>query len=160
MSDLDVPGAGIDEREAAGRHLEKELSVLLRRARSLSMTFARQIHPGLDAAEYTLLSALLETGDTRAADLASLFALDKSTVSRQLAEVEAMGLVERRADPLDGRVRVIRLTDVGRERVQAVRERRREWLRGSLQGWSTDELEALARLLESFNASIEAPGDA
>ena len=107
-----------------------------------------------------MLSALLETGETRAADLASLFALDKSTVSRQLAEVEAMGLVERSVNPLDGRVRVIRLTDVGRERVQAVRERRREWLRGSLQGWSTGEVEALARLLENFNASIEAPGDA
>ncbi|HEY9412515.1 MAG TPA: MarR family transcriptional regulator [Jiangellaceae bacterium] len=146
------------DRQGANEHLERELSVMLRRARSMSMTIAREVHEGLDAAEYSLLVLIDESGEMRAADVAERFVLDKSTVSRQLAHVEAVGLVERVPDPEDGRARLVRLTEEGRTRLERVRQQRRIRLRGALEAWPVDDVELLAQLLGRLNTSLERPG--
>ena len=51
----------------------------------------------------------------RVSDLAACVELDASTVSRQIKQLEDKGIVERTADPADGRASLVRLTDDGRE---------------------------------------------
>ena len=56
--------------------------------------------------------------------------LDKSTVSRQVAHLVDLGLVERAADPVDGRAQVLTPSAEGSTRLARIREVRRDPLGG------------------------------
>ena len=144
------------DRQQVHEQLESELTVLWRRVRRLSIALARQVDAGLDVATYGLLSALNDAGDVRAGDLAERFGLDKSTVSRQIAQMEALGLIVRVPDPLDGRARLIRTTDVGRSRVRQLRRARGEWFGSALNQWDAAEVDELVDLLGRLNEALEA----
>ncbi|WP_018686745.1 MarR family winged helix-turn-helix transcriptional regulator [Actinokineospora enzanensis] len=143
-----------DGRETAAQELEQELSKLFGRARSLSLTLAAQVHPGLDGASYSLLVHLGGIGPLRAADMVERTGLDKSTVSRQIARLEELDLIERVADPTDGRARLVQLTELGGARLAEVRADRRKRLRTSLTEWSTPEIEEFSRLLAKLNGDL------
>ena len=131
--------------------LERELSVLLRRARAYSGEIARAVHPDLEAAAYGLLMHVVD-GGARAADLAEYFGIDKSTVSRQVRLLEQLGLLRREPDPADARVLRLVATDEGVRRLQAARDARRHVVESRLQGWDPDDIGRLAGLLARYNA--------
>lgn len=64
--------------------IQREMTVFARRARAS----AGRLHPELSLVSYTLLGHLEERDGCRATDLAAHYALDKSTVSRQVAALE------------------------------------------------------------------------
>ena len=99
MSELDPHAAFVA--------LEREIGLLLRRARAISSRLAGQLHPDLDGAAFGLLALLQDAGPLRASDLVARLGLDKSTVSRQVASLVGLGLVDRSADPDDGRAQVL-----------------------------------------------------
>lgn len=147
-------GAGEDERRRAGQDFERELSKLFGRARSLSLSLAARVHPDLDGAAYALLLHIDDVGPARAADVVERTGLDKSTVSRQLARLVDLGLVERVADPSDGRARLVRLTGSGAARLARVRDDRRRRLRERVAEWPTEDLREFARLLARLNDDL------
>lgn len=72
--------------------------------------------------------ALMELGREEAltqSDLAARLALEKSTVSRLVGELEGRGWVERSRDPSDGRALRLRLTEAGRRAAGELTEARR-----------------------------------
>ncbi|MCE7005253.1 MarR family winged helix-turn-helix transcriptional regulator [Kibdelosporangium philippinense] len=142
------------ERESATRALERELSVLIGRARSISLSLAARVHPELDAACYAMLLHLGDIGPVRAADVVERTGLDKSTISRQIARLEELELVERVADPHDGRARLVQLTDGGTERLATVRNDRRARLHAILDRWPTDEITTFSDLLGKLNQDL------
>jgi DNA-binding MarR family transcriptional regulator len=146
-----IPSTG---RETAARALERELSVLFGRARSVSLSLVARVHPELDSASYALLLRLDDCGPVRAAEVVGLTGLDKSTVSRQLGRLEELDLIERVADPSDGRARLIQLTKTGSNRLASVREDRRRQLRARFESWSTDDLQSFATLLGRLNDDL------
>ncbi|MGZ4516898.1 MAG: MarR family transcriptional regulator, partial [Mycobacteriaceae bacterium] len=81
--------------------VEHEMAVLFRRARSFSRELAREVHPGLEPAAYALLLRVEELGSVRLTDLASFYGVGKPTVSRQLALMQELGLVQRVEDASD-----------------------------------------------------------
>src|SRR3954466_6817559 len=89
--------------DAAVETIQREMTAFARRARAS----AGRMHPELSLVSYTLLGHLEDSGGCRATDLAAHYALDKSTVSRQVAALERARLVERRLDPDDHRVQVL-----------------------------------------------------
>ncbi|MEU1406701.1 MarR family winged helix-turn-helix transcriptional regulator [Streptomyces sp. NPDC005728] len=97
--------------ETAVETIQREMTIFARRARAS----AGRMHPELSLVSYTLLGHLEECGGCRATDLAAHYALDKSTVSRQVAALERAGLIERRLDAEDHRVQVLHLTEAGQE---------------------------------------------
>jgi DNA-binding MarR family transcriptional regulator len=131
--------------------LERELAVLLRRARAISVQIAREVHPDLDPAAYGLMVRLDATGGERATELAAYVGVGKSTVSRQLAALEQLGLVERTTDSADARAMVVRLSTEGARRLRRVRAARGERFRRLLAAWPTDDVDRLAGLLHRFN---------
>lgn len=143
-----------EPRDSAAHDLERELSVLFGRARSVSLTLAAQIHPGLDAACYAMLLHLGDISPVRAADVVERTGLDKSTVSRQIARLEELGLIERVADPTDGRARQVQLTEVGTHRLDTVRTDRRARLRAIFDSWSTDDITSFSALLAKLNRDL------
>lgn len=146
--------AGTD-RQRVHKQLEAELSILWRKVRRLSIAFVREAGDGLDVAAYTLLAGLSEGGDIRAGDLAERFGMDKSTVSRQIAQMESLNLIQRVTDPVDGRARLIHITDEGRDRIRQMGEARGRWLRSALEPWPAEDVDRLAELLGRLNVSLE-----
>ncbi|MFI9756940.1 MarR family winged helix-turn-helix transcriptional regulator [Streptomyces sp. NPDC051963] len=137
-------GAGAD---TAVETIQREMTAFARRARAS----AGRMHPELSLVSYTLLGHLEESGGCRATDLAAHYALDKSTVSRQVAALERTGLIERRLDPEDHRVQVLHLTEAGRDILAQVTESRRAAFRERLADWPEEDLERFAAYLERYN---------
>ncbi|MET7569009.1 MarR family winged helix-turn-helix transcriptional regulator [Streptomyces sp. NPDC005492] len=128
--------------------IQHEMTTFARRARAS----AGRLHPELSLVSYTLLGHLEERDGCRATDLAAHYALDKSTVSRQVAALLRAGLVERRLDPEDHRVQVLHLTDAGRRILAQVTENRQAAFRERLAGWPEEDLARFAGYLERYNA--------
>ena len=133
-------------------HLERELGVLMRRARSFSGQLAREVHPDLEPGAYAILVRLADTGGARLTDLAGWFGVGKPTMSRQVAVLERLDLVGRVEDPDDARAQVLSLTDLGSRRLGAARTARRDRFRALLGAWPDADVRTLGDLLHRFNA--------
>lgn len=144
--------------DAAAEAVERELTALLRRARTRGNRAARELDARLDGSAYAALARIADAGPMRAQSLACKLGLDKSTVSRMLGTLTELDLVERVPDPTDGRAFLVRLTTTGRDRVDAVRTNRRAELQSLLAAWPVEDQEKFARLLAAFNAADSEAG--
>jgi DNA-binding MarR family transcriptional regulator len=131
--------------------VEQELAFLLRRARGTWGAIAREVHPDIGAAAYGIMLHLQQSGGARMTDIAAYFGIGKPTISRQLALLERIGLVERAEDTEDRRSVRVHLTETGSTRLAAAQNARRERFRGMLAAWPTDDVETLGRLLHQLN---------
>jgi DNA-binding MarR family transcriptional regulator len=143
------------ETATAVETIQREMTVFARRARAS----AGRLHPELSLVSYTLLGHLEERDGCRATDLAAHYALDKSTVSRQVGALERAGLIERRQDPEDHRVQVLHLTGTGRRILGQVTVSRRAAVGERLAEWSREDLERFAGYLVRYNAWPEPVND-
>jgi DNA-binding MarR family transcriptional regulator len=134
--------------------LESELRVLFRRARELFRTTAADVHPELNVTGYATLMRVVEDGPLRASALVCYFGTDKGSMSRQLAQLEKLGLVRRTRDPDDGRAQVVSATPDALRRTGAARARSRARLRQRISGWEPTRLETLTALLHEFNVAL------
>jgi DNA-binding MarR family transcriptional regulator len=147
--------SGPDAQEAFVR-LEREIGLLLRRSRAISARLAGELHPDLDGAAYGLLALLQDAGPLRASDLVTRIGLDKSTVSRQVSSLVDLGLVDRAADPVDGRAQVLTPSAEGAARLARVRDVRRARWESDLSDWPASDVATLAELLHRLNRIGEA----
>jgi DNA-binding MarR family transcriptional regulator len=145
-----------EEAHEAFVRLEREIALLLRRARAISTRLAGELHPELDGAAYGLLALLQDAGPLRASDLVARLGLDKSTVSRPVANLVDLGLVDRAADPVDGRAQVLTPSAEGTARLARVRDSRRARWEADLNDWPAEDVAALAELLGRLNCLGEA----
>lgn len=153
-----IPSGPDDSTDAALTAVEHQLSLLWRRARSISHHLSRQVHPDMEPAAYGLLTVIRRQGSIRLTELASSIGVGKPSVSRQVAFLEGLGLVSKEADPLDGRAQMIRLTPMGEERMHEVQDARREVFRERLGEWPTEDLQTLSRYIAKLNATYERDG--
>lgn len=106
-----------------------------------------------------LIGRLMKDGPTRAKDLAEATCADQSTVSRQVAALVKSGLVERQADPDDGRASILVPTPLGVARVQEHFANRGRALEPLVADWSDEERQQFVDLLRRFNSNLEARRD-
>jgi DNA-binding MarR family transcriptional regulator len=116
----------------------------------------RQAGVSLDRALFALLVRIGAADSLNVAALAEQVGRDQSTVSRQMAKLEAMGLVERRAAKSDQRSREAAITGDGRQLVRAITKARRRLLEQLLSGWSAADVQSLARLNRRLAAAMKA----
>lgn len=128
---------------------------MTRLARTLAV-LARHAEPELklDRAGYLLLRTLDRIGPASINTLAAAVGLDASTVTRQVASMKVMGLVEREINPGDRRSCIISPTAAGRAVMRQVRRQRRTNLDAATRDWSEDDRTTLGRLLAKLNDSI------
>jgi DNA-binding MarR family transcriptional regulator len=113
-------------------------------------------HPdAVERATYHLLVHLVNDGPRRAGSLAEAVHSDPSTISRQIGHLVRLGLVERTADPVDGRATLLAATDEGRRVFKENRRLRNERIAEMLASWSPDDRHALADLLARFTSDFE-----
>jgi DNA-binding MarR family transcriptional regulator len=134
--------------------LEREHTLMMRRGRAMGRELAEQVHPDLDLATYLTLAQIADTAPTRASDLVDHFEIDKAVVSRQIRHLERLGLIERTADPRDGRAFAVRLTRGGASRLRQVQRTRNARFRKLLEAWPQRDVDELARLLARLNRQL------
>ena len=138
-------------RTDAGLASELRVSVMRLRRR-----LAGERDPGndLSIASMAVLGSLFRFGDLTVGELAALERVQPPSMTRKVNGLEQGGYVSRRAHESDGRVVVVVLTDSGRERVQADRRRRDEWLARQLRDLTPEErgiLRAAAPIIRSLS---------
>jgi DNA-binding MarR family transcriptional regulator len=112
--------------------------------------FERGIHP----AAAMLLSDLVKHGEARPSELAKHRMVDLSVISRQVAQLSAAGLIERRPAPEDGRASLIRVSRRGQEEVARWRARYLDFMAGALDGWDEARIGELTGLLSAMNEDL------
>lgn len=138
--------------------IERELTLLVRRAMKLRVEVPDRDGQTLDRSSYAILARLHHCGSSRLTALAHAFDLDVSTVSRQVQSLAQAGLVERATDPVDRRAVLLTLTATGRHVVDASRARRHQRLVTVFERWPAEDRDVFARLLEQFNADMTLAG--
>ena len=87
----------------------------------------------------------------RLTDLAASIGVGKPSVSRQIAMLEHLGLVQKTADPLDGRAQSISLTAAGLTQLSTAQEARKEAFHQLMEDWSLSDLTTLGELISQLN---------
>ena len=108
----------------------------------------------LTVVQYTLLTFIASSPECRAIDIARSMRLNRSTVSRQVADLEGLGLIEIAAAGVQAgsRGQILQLSDRGRELLDDSMKANQVELERRLADWTDDEIDRLARGLERFNA--------
>ncbi|GLY67314.1 MarR family winged helix-turn-helix transcriptional regulator [Amycolatopsis taiwanensis] len=115
-----------------------------------------QLHP----ASALLLSDLALHGECRLSDLAKRKMVDISVVSRQVGQLTAAGLVDRRPAPEDGRATLVRVSEHGHAELKRMRESYLDLFRAALSDWAEADVTALARTISSMNDALRDQLDA
>lgn len=126
------------------------LANLLRTFDQARAAVLEDVTEGVESAAHVLLRVLHEDGPMRGSTLAEALGLDKSTVSRRVASLVQEGLIERRADPDDGRACILVPTAAGCEVIDENSRRRLDFFAQILAEWDTASVEELDRLLARF----------
>jgi len=121
---------------------------------------ARITGPEADANPVFLLAKLVHFGPRRSGELAADLCADPSTVSRQAATLVKQGLVERQADPEDGRASLLVPTAAGIERVDRHRRRRGQAIAPVVADWAPEDVSTLLDLLRRYIAGLDEHRDA
>jgi DNA-binding MarR family transcriptional regulator len=102
---------------------------------------------GLGIPQYVVLSFLAETPGLANADLARRAFVTPQSMNEVLRQLESTGLVERRPNPTNARIRNAYLTRTGTRRRNAVSDQVQELEARLLSGLSSDERQNLTRAL-------------
>ncbi|NKQ55866.1 MarR family transcriptional regulator [Amycolatopsis sp. K13G38] len=111
---------------------------------------------GLHPAAAMLLSDLMQHGESRPSELAKRKMVDISVVSRQIAQLAAAGLIDRRPAPEDGRAALVSVSAAGEAMMKRWRQQHIDFVRGALHDWTDDEVTALTQRLELMNEALRA----
>ena len=138
-------------RDIAVESVYDQIDAIYRRAVARS----RRINAPLTQVEQSLLAFIGSNPGCRATDIASAFALNRSTVSRQVHALAQLGLVVEGddGDSQPRRGRALSVTEEGADRLKRSLAIHREAVRNRLDGWTESELKDFAAALERFNAA-------
>lgn len=158
-----VRGVGMSVAQHTAAELVHSIFDLQRALRGV--TAAGMKYADLGPAHAGVLFFIGEGSPMRASALAARLGIGASALSRQLADLEQAGFVDRAPDPLDGRASLLSLSPRGELYLTETYERRAATLREILSDWTETEAEAasssvqhLAAALRSATHDAGAPG--
>src|ERR1044072_4555384 len=109
--------------DTANKQIEQQITVLLRRVQRIHLSTTTG-DVNLERSAYGIMCKLADEGPQRLGALAAAFGLDPSTITRQVQDLERVGLAFRQKDPTDGRAFLVDLTSGGRGVLERTREHR------------------------------------
>ncbi|WP_410628432.1 MarR family winged helix-turn-helix transcriptional regulator [Amycolatopsis sp. cmx-8-4] len=115
---------------------------------------AWQDAPGLHPAAAMLLSDLAKNGEARPSELAKRRFVDLSVVSRQITQLSAAGLIDRRPAPEDGRATLVSVSEKGRAELAHWRTNYLEFMEQALGGWDDARVTDLTGRLAEMNTDL------
>jgi DNA-binding MarR family transcriptional regulator len=138
-------------REQLELKLGEQLNALISASHALNVKAAVRFDPAIQPAAFHIVRWLYSYGPTSAAALAEFTAMDRSSVSRLVKQLELSGYVSRETSPDDGRGFLLSLTELGQQKtIHALKEKEAAFY-GRISDWSNDQLEAFITMLRKFN---------
>lgn len=119
------------------------------KTRLFGLTFGNVEHSA-----FPIIAGLVHEGPSRTSAIAERMHADISTISRQTSALVQAGLIERQADPDDGRACLLAPTDAGRELFERGRAARNQWLAQTLHNWPERDVDQLITLLDRLNDDL------
>jgi DNA-binding MarR family transcriptional regulator len=152
--ETDVPTAELTDWEIeCGHRLAGAMFGVSKQQASLMHRMSKS--GAIDRSTIVLLKTLAMHGPSRSSALATAVHSDPSTVSRQVAGLVRDGLIERQADPEDGRASVLVPTERGLELLAEQRRRLGLALAQVVRKWAPEDVSRFLELLERFAADHE-----
>lgn len=130
------------------------VSVMNRPQRDEAMV--RKAGIALDRALFPLLVGIERLGPIGVVELADRVGRDYTTVSRQVAKLEGLGLIQRQESKHDRRLREAIVTQQGKAMTDAVDIARDKMGRKIFADWEARDFEDLVRLMRRFATDLEA----
>lgn len=130
---------------------------LARRLTFVVGTINRRLRPpadGLSHVAVSALSSISRAGTVRPGDLARTEGIAAPGMTRLVADLEQRGLLERSADPHDGRSTLLSLSAAGERELQEARTSRSAWVAGLLEEVGPDDLAAVERAVTALEAAL------
>ncbi|EDH9168541.1 MarR family transcriptional regulator [Salmonella enterica subsp. enterica serovar Fallowfield] len=109
----------------------------------------------LDRALFSILISIERLGPIGVVELAERADRDYTTVSRQVAKLEKLGLIIRQHNAIDRRIREAVISRTGKamtERIDAAREQMGKVV---FKDWPQDELDVFVRLMQKFADAMD-----
>ena len=113
---------------------------------------------GIDQRIWRVLTQISELGTPTVQGLATAGGFDRSTLSKILIQVEALGLVDRKPDVRDRRRINLTLTDEGRRKIEQCAPHAVNLLETYLADFKPEERELLMKLIRRLRANVEVEG--
>ena len=138
--------------------LDSYLPYLLNRAGArIAAAFDEEMRPlGASLQIWRVLAALREKDGRRMGDLSKTTAIEVSTLTRLVDNMEKGGLVERRRDAVDARAIALRVTPAGKRLTKRILPIAERYEAVALKGFTMREAEGLRSALRRLYANMEA----
>ncbi len=131
---------------------------IARTARRLRQEAADAEHDGLSPTLTAALATIEAHGPLTPSELAQRERVKRPTATRTIANLEAAGLIERTADPADGRACLVSSTGEGRSLLKRLRGRKNAYIAKRLKRLEQDEIETLERAAGILERMLEDDG--
>lgn len=141
-------------REATVQAIATELAQTFAFARSRWTRHAEEVHPELRGIGMMMLQVIARKGPITATEIASLLAMDKALVSRQVTKLRQFGLVDAAEDATDRRLVVLTSTAKAEASLEGIHEQTSAAYLERFAGWDEPTLEQLQLLLHRFNTGV------
>jgi DNA-binding MarR family transcriptional regulator len=150
---MNTNAAEIQRTDAALHDVAERMAVIVGRYTRL----LQSARGGLSHGQLTALASVTKHGPLRLAELAQIESVSAPATTRTVAELEARGLVQRRADPDDGRAALIEVTSEGAAAIVLARSARTEVVASLLSTLTDGELERVRVALPALERVLEQP---
>src|SRR5919199_4647118 len=127
---------------------------IARMARRLRQEAGAELSPSQSAA----LATIARHGPLTPSELATRERVQRPTITRVLARLEEAGLVDRAADPADGRSSLVSTSPAGRALIDAARTRKDAFLARRLEWLDPEDRATLDRAAELLERMLEEGG--
>ncbi|MCM3271546.1 MarR family winged helix-turn-helix transcriptional regulator [Paenibacillus elgii] len=140
-----------ESREKLEIALGEQLNALISASHALNVRAAARFDSSLQPAAFHIVRWLYSYGPTNAATLAESTAMDRSSVSRLVKQLQSLGYVNREASPKDGRGIVLSLTEYGQQKIIDALKEKESIFYERLSDWKDAELHDFIQMLRQFN---------
>jgi DNA-binding MarR family transcriptional regulator len=128
---------------------------IVRTARRLRQEAAEEPGEPLTPTAIAALGSIERHGMLTPSELAEIERVKRPTVTRILNALIEAGLVDRTADPADGRSARVSVTPAGRERLRRLRKRKNVYLVRRMRGLPAEDVATLDRAAEILEGMLE-----
>ncbi|MGY5486556.1 MarR family winged helix-turn-helix transcriptional regulator [Paenibacillus sp. ALE2] len=140
-----------EPREKLEIELGEQLNALISASHALNVRAAAKFDSSLQPAAFHIVRWLYSYGPTNAATLAESTAMDRSSVSRLVKQLESLGYLNREASRSDGRGIVLSLTEHGQQKLIDVLKEKESVFYERISDWEDAELHNFNQMLRQFN---------
>jgi DNA-binding MarR family transcriptional regulator len=129
-------------------------TAIVRSARRLRQEAAAETS-GLTPTSVAALATIERHGPLTPSEVAEIERVKRPTITRTLGCLEREGLIDRAADPADGRSSLVSVNGAGRERLRRLRGRKNAYLARRLRALSAEDRATLRRASDILERLLE-----